>query len=103
MQVRSRGELRFVLIRGVLLAVVFEILSFLVIDIWYEHKRFDGLLNYALADGVAWLMGGLFAGAYEWSSNEKRYHRELVEFSSANYESPEQTLKQLQRGVTNVG
>jgi len=94
--------MRFVLTRGVLLAVVCDFLSFLVIDIWYEHKRFDSLWDFVFRNGIGWLIGGLIAGSSEWGSNEKRYRREMMQFSSSNYETPEQTLKQLQRGIENV-
>ena len=90
------------LVRGILVAVVCEILSFLLIGVWYEHKRFDGLWNYVLGNGIGWLIAGLFTGSSEWRSNEKRYSRESLQFSSANYESPGQTLRGLQPGMTDV-
>src|ERR1700685_2287029 len=98
-QIRSRGEVRFLFARGVLPAVVCEILSFFIIGIWYEHKRFDGLWNYVLGNGIGWLVAGFYAGVSEWNSNEKQYGRELLQFSTSNYETQEQTLKQLQRGI----
>ena len=99
-QIRSRGENRFVLTR-ILIAAGCGILSFLLIGIWYEHKRFDGLWDFVLGNGIGWLIGGFIAGLSEWGSNEKRYQREMMQFSSSNYETPEQTLKQLQRGIEN--
>jgi len=93
--------MRYVFTRGILATAVLEILSFFLIGIWYEHKHFDGLWNYVLGNGVGWLIAGLFAGTSEWGSNEKRYQREMMQFSSSNYETPEQTLRQLQRGIEN--
>jgi len=97
-QVRNRGEMRFVFTR-ILIAAGCGILSFLTIGIWYHHKRFDGLWDFVFGSGTGWLIGGLIAGLSEWGSNEKRYQREMMQFSSSNYETPEQTLKQLQRGI----
>lgn len=99
---RSRGEVRFVLVKGMLAAVAFEVLGFLLISVWYEHKHFDGLWSHVLGNGIFWLIAGFFAGSSEWRSNEKRYSRELSQFSSANYESPEKTLRGLQPGMTDV-
>jgi hypothetical protein len=101
-QTRTRGELWFVLTRGVLVAVLGGIVGFLVIGVWYEHKRIDAFSDFVIGNGIAWLIGGFFAGTSEWAANEKRYRRELMQFSSANYESPEQTLRGLQPGMTNV-
>jgi hypothetical protein len=91
-----------VLTRGVLVAVLGGIVGFLVIGVWYEHKRIDAFSDFVIGNGIAWLIGGFFAGTSEWAANEKRYRRELMQFSSANYESPEQTLRGLQPGMTNV-
>ncbi len=101
-QIRSRGEVRFVIVKGMLAAVAFQILGFLIIGVWYEHKRFDGLWNYVLGNGIFWLIAGFITGWSEWRSNEKQYSRELLQFSSANYESPEKTLRGLQPGMTDV-
>ncbi len=97
-QIRSRGENRFLFTR-ILIVAGFGILSFLLIGIWYQHKHFDHLWDFVLGNGIGWLIGGLIEGQREWSYNEKRYQREMMQFSSSNYETPEQTLKQLQRGI----
>jgi len=99
-QVRNRGENRFLFTR-ILIAAGCGILSFLLIGILYEHKHFDSVWDFVLGNGIGWLVGGLIAGSSEWASNEKRYQREMTQFASSNYESPEQTLKQLQRGIEN--
>jgi hypothetical protein len=99
-EIRSRGEARFVLTR-VLIAAGCGIAGAFLIRVW-EHKRIDDLWGLVLGDGVGWLIAGFFEGVREWGSNEKRYQREMMmQFSSSNYESPEQTLKQLQRGIEN--
>ncbi len=98
-QTRSRGEVRFVLTR-VFIAAGCGILGLLVGRIW-EHKHLDGLFNHVLGESIVWLLAGYFEGVREWGSNEKRYQREMMQFSSSNYETPAQTLKQLQRGIEN--
>jgi hypothetical protein len=98
-EIRSRGQTYFVLTR-ILIAAAFDVLSFFVVRAW-EHKRFEDIWGFVLGKGLGWLIAGFFAGLGEWGSNENRYQREMVEFSSSNYETPEQTLKQLQRGIEN--
>ena len=99
-QTRSRGEARFVFTR-MLIAAACGVLSLFLIRVW-EHKRLDNLWDIVLGDGVGWLIAGFFEGAREWGSNEKRYQREMMmQFSPSNHETPEQTLKQLQRGIEN--
>lgn len=98
-QTRSRGEARFVLTR-ILIAAGCGVLSFVLIRVW-EHKRLDNLWDIILGDGIGWLIAGLFEGVREWGTNEERYQREMTHFSSSNYETPEQTLRQLQRGIEN--
>ena len=99
-QTRSQGEARFVLTR-ILIAAGCGILGTLLIRVW-EHKRFDDLWDLVLGNGIGWLIAGFFAGVNEWRSNEKRYQQEMMmQSSSSNHETPEQTLKQLQRGIEN--
>ncbi len=99
-QTRSRGEARLVFTR-MLIAAACGVLSLFLIRVW-EHKRLDNLWDIVLGDGVGWLIAGFFEGAREWGSNEKRYQREMMmQFSPSNHETPEQTLKQLQRGIEN--
>lgn len=98
-QTRSHGKVRFVLTR-VLIAAGCEILTFFLVHAW-RHERFDGFWKFVLGKGIVWLIGGYFAGLSEWGSNEKRYQRERTQFSSPTYDTPEQTLKQLQRGIEN--
>jgi len=94
-QVRSRGEVRFVITKGILLTAICGILGFILVGVWYEHKHIDGLWDYVLGNGIGWLIAGLFAGSSEWRANQKRYERELTQFSLSNYETPEQTLKKM--------
>jgi len=100
-QTRSRGETYFVLTKGGVFALILGVISSALVVVWYEHKRFDGLWEHIIRNGIGWIIGGIFAGISEWKSNEKRYSRELKEFSLLNYETPEQTLKNLQRGIEN--
>ena len=98
-QTRSHGQARFVFTR-VLIAAGCGILGFFLGRVW-EHKKFGGLWNHIIGEGIAWLIAGYIEGVREWGSNEKRYQHELMQFSSSNYETPEQTLTQLQRGIEN--
>jgi hypothetical protein len=99
---RSRGEAYFVLTRGILTALICEVLSFLIVEVWPGHKSLDSMGAFVLNSAIPCIICGFMSGSYEWGSNEKRYSRELLQFSSANYDSPEQTLRELQRGMTNV-
>ena len=101
MQVRRGGEVYFVLTRGILAALVLDVLGFLLIGVWYRHERFEGLREFLIANGVGSIIGGFFAGRNEWKAHEKRYRVEMTQFSLVSYESPEETLKQLQRGTEN--
>jgi hypothetical protein len=101
-QIRSRGEAYFVFTRGVLFAIVCEVAGFLIFEVWPGHKPLSNLGAFFLNSAVPCVIGGFFAGSHEWKSNEDRSSREWQQFSSANYESPEQTLRGLQRGMTDV-
>jgi hypothetical protein len=99
-ETRSHGEARFVLKR-MLVAAICGVLGLLLIRAW-EHRRLDNLWDLILGDGVGWFIAGFFEGIREWGSNEKRYQREMtMQFATSNHETPEQTLKQLQRGIEN--
>jgi len=101
-QTRSRGVLYYVLTRGILLAIVGELVGFLIFEVWSGHRPLNSFRPFSLDGFVGLVIAGAINGSMEWGSNEKRYGRELLEFSSANYESPEQTLKGLQQGMVNV-
>jgi hypothetical protein len=99
--IRSRGALYYVLTRGVLLATICEVAGFLIFEVWPGHKSLRSLEHFGIDSIVGLLIAGVVNGSMEWGSNEKRFSRELMQFSSSNYETPEQTLKQLQRGIEN--
>jgi hypothetical protein len=105
-KIRARGENYYVLTRGILFAILVDVFGTVVTAVWQGHmpRDFRGLFNLDSVVGSIFIgvVAGAIAGSQEWRLNEKRYQRELAQFSSSQYESPEQTLKQLQRGIENV-
>jgi hypothetical protein len=98
-EVRKRGEVHYVLTRGILIAAAGGVLGFLSISVWHQHKHFDGFQDYIIRECFGWVFAGFVTGISEWSSNEKQFQREAATFGQISCESPEQTLKQLQRGL----
>ena len=98
-QIRRRGAPYYVLTRGILLPIICEAVGFLIFEVWPGHKPLGSFRLLTLNGAVGLIVLGSISGLVEWGSNERRYQREMMRFSSSNYETPEQTLKQLQRGI----
>ena len=98
-QIRERGKVYFVLTRGIVVAVVCAVAGFLISEVWWGHKSLRAW-HFTIDSAVGLIIAGAVAGSHEWRMNEERYDREWEQFSSANYELPEETMRKLQRGMT---
>ncbi len=99
--IRRDGMVDYVITRGVLISGAGAILTFLIFDVWIEHKPMGLLGLFITRHALEWLFGGFVTGYFEWESNEKRYHRETTEWYSGMSSSFESVSTESQRGIMN--
>ena len=70
-KIRTRGEVRFLLIKGILRFALPISILYIFFDIFDDHKSI-GLFLVARDFGIP-AFTGLILGLWEWHSNEKRF------------------------------